>query len=197
MRKFSSRRLVTYLRKKQSLLPAGENLRILEIGCGNGWLSHRMAEIPGTKVLGSDINFTEIQQAGRVFYDMPNLHFIYTGSEDSFKDRQFDEVVFAASIQYFQSLKAIIEKTKRLLLPGGMIHILDSPFYRPDEIELARARSQAYYQSMGFPEMGKLYFHHSLDELNGFEYTVQYDPHKFPGRLSGSRSIFYWISIQS
>lgn len=51
------------------------SLDILEIGCGNGWCSHQMAEIPYANVIGLDINFTELQQAARVFSDNPNLSF--------------------------------------------------------------------------------------------------------------------------
>src|SRR5271168_5379699 len=45
-RKRSASKLVRYLagRKKTQ--------EILEVGCGNGWLTHHLAEIPGTKVTG-------------------------------------------------------------------------------------------------------------------------------------------------
>ena len=60
------------------LLNKKQPLKILEAGCGNGWLCHRLAEIPGAQVIGTDTNFTEIQQAARVFADVSNLHFIYS-----------------------------------------------------------------------------------------------------------------------
>src|SRR5438067_1617333 len=44
------------------------SLNILEIGCGNGWLSHKMACLPGVQVTGIDINKTELDQARRVFH---------------------------------------------------------------------------------------------------------------------------------
>ena len=71
LRKHSSEKLFSYLKRKN------KSLDILEIGCGNGWLSHRLSIIPGGKVIGTDINFTEIQQAARVFQHIPNLHFIH------------------------------------------------------------------------------------------------------------------------
>ncbi len=42
--------------------------RILDLGCGNGWLTHQL--IAGQKsgsVLGLDINITELEQAQRLF----------------------------------------------------------------------------------------------------------------------------------
>src|SRR5450631_3041834 len=49
LRKKSALRLVHYLADKD------QDLEILEVGCGNGWLSHQLAEIPGTEVTGLDI----------------------------------------------------------------------------------------------------------------------------------------------
>src|SRR5580658_4862747 len=66
IRRRSSRRLINFLLKKQF------RLRILEIGCGNGWLAHSLAVIPGSEITGLDINFTELQQAARVFNEVPN-----------------------------------------------------------------------------------------------------------------------------
>ena len=61
IRKRSSERLIAYLEKKHKYL------RILEVGCGNGWLSAKLSNIPNTKVTGLDINQLEIEQANRVF----------------------------------------------------------------------------------------------------------------------------------
>src|SRR5271157_59561 len=61
IRKRSGERLIAYLGRKR------RNLRILEVGCGNGWLSAKMAAIPKARVTGLDINQVEIAQANRVF----------------------------------------------------------------------------------------------------------------------------------
>src|ERR1700753_951658 len=60
MRRQSARRLVRYLSGRR------KTQEILEIGCGNGWLTHHLAEIPGNEGPGMDINFTELQQGARV-----------------------------------------------------------------------------------------------------------------------------------
>ena len=104
--------------------------KFFEAGCGNGWLSHQLSGVPGISVIGSDINFSELQQAGRVFYKIPNLHFMYGNIEsDLFEDKQFDAMIFAASIQYFSNRCRNDQEGLRLLKPGGEIHILDSHFY--------------------------------------------------------------------
>lgn len=190
VRRRSSARLVRYFeRKKQAP-------HILEIGCGNGWLSHNLAWITGSRVIGVDVNFTELQQAARVFQHLPNLHFIYTDIRNGpFSEKKFDAIVFAASIQYFESLDEIFNNTLKLLRPGGEIHILDSPFYTVSEIKAARQRTRVYYEQAGFPAMTGCYFHHSLSELQPYTFNVLYDPGKWINRLLHPKYPFYWIRI--
>jgi ubiquinone/menaquinone biosynthesis C-methylase UbiE len=190
MRKKSSQRLVRYLAAR------GKALDILEIGCGNGWLSHQFAEIPGSRVTGLDINFTELQQAARVFSDDPNLVFIHGDIRTGIlQDRQFDSIVFAASLQYFASLKKIVYLSLSYLKPGGEIHIIDSHFYRPEEIEMARRRTLTYYTSLGYPEMADFYYHHNSNDLRSFHHTIFYNPHSFRNRILKSKTPFPWVRI--
>lgn len=192
MRKASSQRLIRWLKKKK------KPLDILEIGCGNGWLSRQLATIPSSMVIGTDINFSEVQQAARVFGEIPNLHFIYTYAElGVFKEKRFDIVIFAAAIQYFESVPETIKKALKWLKEGGEIHILDSPFYSLPELLPAKQRSRDYYESHGFPEMIGYYFHHSFEDLKKFNYKILYQPGKLMKRLSGNKNPFPWIAIWS
>ena len=122
VRRRSSERLINYLKKKK------KSLSILEVGCGNGWLSARMAALGNSIVTGTDINSIELNQARRVFAGVTNLHFEARGVKDLHPDRKFDIVVFAASIQYFPSLDRIIPDTLSILKPDGEIHILGHSF---------------------------------------------------------------------
>jgi ubiquinone/menaquinone biosynthesis C-methylase UbiE len=190
-RKKSGFRLVHYLADKN------RDLDILEIGCGNGWLSHQLAEIPGTEVTGLDINFTELQQAARVFSDDPNLHFVHGDFRSGvLGDQRFDCIVFADSIQYFPSLKKIIHYSLGQLKSDGEIHIVDSHFYRPAEIEVEKRRTFAYYSSLGYPEMADFYFHHSRNDLRSFHHSLLYNPGAMRNRLLGKKDTFPWIRIQ-
>jgi ubiquinone/menaquinone biosynthesis C-methylase UbiE len=192
IRKRSGRRLARYLSAMK------RPLDILEIGCGNGWLSHQLAEIPGTKVTGLDINFTELQQAARVFNDDPNLTFIQGDIRSGIlADQQFDFIVFADSIQYFPSLKKIIHLTLSYLKYGGEIHIMDTRFYKPAEVEIAKRQTLAYYTSLGYPEMADFHFHHNSHDLRSFHYTLLYNPKAFGNRLLGKKDEFDWVCIKN
>jgi ubiquinone/menaquinone biosynthesis C-methylase UbiE len=197
IRKQSCQKLISYLQKKQSTASNEQTLKILEVGCGNGWLSHHLAAIPGSKVIGTDINFTELRQAAKVFHNIPNLHFIYSHIESGvFEETQFDVIVFAASIQYFSSLTEIIRNSLRLLKPDGEIHIIDSHFYSLSELSAAKQRSILYYQAAGFPEMANWYFHHCLDDLEQYNYSILYDPGSLFNRFLRNKNPFPWILIQ-
>jgi ubiquinone/menaquinone biosynthesis C-methylase UbiE len=172
-------------------------LNILEIGCGNGWLSNRLSCVPATEVTGLDINPVELEQAKRVFADKRNLHFIQGDLRQGvLGDSRFDLIVFAASIQYFPSLIEIISKAKTLLKTGGEIYITDSMFYDQQDLKNAKARSATYFDSIGFPEMSNWYFHHSITALDCFNYKILYRPGNFMSRFFKHNDPFHRILIK-
>jgi ubiquinone/menaquinone biosynthesis C-methylase UbiE len=189
IRKRSSERLITHLLKKK------KRLKILEVGCGNGWLSAKLADILNTHVTGLDINQVEIDQANRVF-KKENLEFIYDSFNDNtFENEKFDVIVFAASLQYFPSVVNVLKQSLAILRQGGEIHIIDTPFYNPEEAEMADERSCRYYSALGIPEMAEHYFHHSISEFWGFSYEILFNPTNVFNRLF-KKDPFYWITIQ-
>jgi ubiquinone/menaquinone biosynthesis C-methylase UbiE len=192
MRKRSCNRLLHHLQKKQS------PQKILEVGCGNGWLAHRLAGIPGCKVIGTDINFTELQQAARVFSHIPNLQFIYCDiHSEILASMEFDCIVLASCIQYFSSLPDTIQFLLGKLKQNGEIHILDSPFYKSEEIDKAKQRTMDYYRELGFPEMANYYFHHPVTALAAFEYEMLYQPSPLQHYLLQNKNPFPWLCIKN
>ena len=189
IRKRSSERLAIYLEKKKKAL------KILEVGCGNGWLSAKLSNIPNSHVTGLDINQVEIEQANRVF-KKDNLQFIYdTFNDSTFDNQQFDVIVFAASLQYFPSVVNVLKQALSNLRAGGEVHIIDTPFYSAEETEKADERSRKYYAALGLPEMAEHYFHHSIGEFWGFKYGILFNPDSLFNRLF-KKDPFYWVSIK-
>lgn len=192
VRKKSCRRLLRYLMKRKPST-------LLEVGCGNGWLSHHLAAIPFCHVTGIDVNGTELNQAIRVFGRQPNLRFIQGDIRDlAARQKRYDVIVYAASIQYFRELKSTLRfSLLHLLERDGELHILDSPLYRPENIEKARQKSRAYYHELGFPDMTGYYFHHLLADLDSFNYKILYDPAKVLNGLCTKSNPFYWICVKN
>ncbi|RYY97348.1 MAG: class I SAM-dependent methyltransferase [Chitinophagaceae bacterium] len=187
MRRRSARRLCRWLARQQ------RPLRVLEVGCGNGWLAQQLAGVPGCTVVGTDVNRRELEQAARVFV-RSNLFFTEAGLQ-AFEAGSFDVVLFAASLQYFPSLRATLDEACALLKPGGALHVLDTYFYGGEEAPAAAARSRAYFASMGCAEMAGHYFHHGREGLAPFGPQLQNRAALLLGGLFGGTKPFPWYLI--
>ena len=189
VRKRSALRVLNYLKKKDKSFTA------LDMGCGNGWLSHLLADQTNSFIAAIDINTAELNQAKSVFGKKANLRFMEGSINNIDCKQKFDIIIFAASIQYFPSFDDTIIKALSLLSEEGEIHILDSPFYKAAEIENARQRTRLYYESAGYPEMAAYYFHHSIDSLRGFAHELLFEPGSLKNKLTGNKDPFPWICI--
>lgn len=101
-----------------------KNLRVLEIGCGAGRMTHALAEVFG-EVHGVDISGEMVAQGRRFLADVPNVHLHHNNGIDLvvLGDLRFD---FAFSFIVFQHIpsRAIIEnyvrEVGRVLRPGSL-----------------------------------------------------------------------------
>lgn len=143
-----------------------QGFKILDLGCGNGWMAARLAAQSAREVWAADLNITELEQGCRVF-PRDNLHFVYGDIlQDVFPAGYFDAVVMAASLQYFRDIQALLASIRRVLKPGGFLEIIDSPFYPSQTAQAAaRERSRQYFRQVGYPEMIDYYHHHLPDGL--------------------------------
>lgn len=195
IRSKTTKNLLNYLHNKKDITS------ILEIGCGNGWLSNRLAKSTNCTVVGLDVNLVELKQAAKAFELSQHVHFVFGNIvDDIFARNSFDVIILAAAIQYFNNLPDLFSHTFPLLKDDGEIHIVDSPFYHQDQLPEARRRSSKYFASMGHPEMAKHYFHHSMDTLREFNPTIVYDPDGIRNRVLRKWFIkdlspFPWIRI--
>ena len=106
-------------RLTQYLLRRSKPLSVLDLGCGNGWLSNLLSKF-GHRVLGVDQNRYELKQAARVFSPNPCLFFIETNIFSApFMTGTFDVIVLASVIQYFHDLPALLKVLLGYLKPRG------------------------------------------------------------------------------
>lgn len=156
----------------------GPTLRILEVGCGNGWLSSYLQK-HGHTVLGIDPFTLELEQAARVFEGGPTFARMNLFNT-TLRPNYFDAVVFAASIQYFRDPVSTLKRALDLLCKNGRVHVMDTVLYA-NSVQAAEAkeRSRWYYKSMGVPEMGTNYFAHTFKDLEAIgPPTVLHRPSK-------------------
>jgi SAM-dependent methyltransferase len=193
----SADRLCAYIRAQ------GRSIRVIDAGCGNGWLANRIATIESAFVTGVDRNGAELDQARRVFGGWPNLDFVAGDLPDGVPTGgPADLVVLASVIQYLPDLAGAVETLLARAAPHGELHILDSPFYGADDVAAARQRTRSHYADVGVPEMAEQYHHHVWDELAAFRFDVVYRPDGWQRKverrlLRRPRSPFPWIRIQA
>ena len=102
-----ARRILRYLR------PRHEE-RLLEVGCGRGWLTQRMQELcPAT--YGIDVNPKSI--AHGVTGNLTTMDAL----DLRYDDEQFDHVYSFHAIEHIQDAAGALREMSRVLLPGGRI----------------------------------------------------------------------------
>ena len=113
--------------------------QILEIGCGNGYLTLELAR-DGHEVIGIDLSpeIIEVAERSRAAHPDPpgfgSLRYICTDVNTwSASDASFDAVIFNRSLHHLSELEQTIAKVKRLLKPGGRIICQDYAYDRFDE----------------------------------------------------------------
>lgn len=194
IRRHSLNLLMDHLRS----LPHGQ--RILEIGCGNGWMSRHLATLPTVEIIAVDRVEDELNQARRVF-PLDNLHFLNVdifGPELELE--RFDLIIMAASAQYFPDFEKLILRLRELRKPGAAIHLLDTPFYEAGEVPAAIARTREYYEKMGHPALAADYYHHLWRDAERLGGELLYDPRTWWSRmqrkLGRPLSPFPWLRFQ-
>lgn len=183
MRADSLRRFRAYLKKRYD----SRSLNILDVGCGNGWMSHCLFK-DGHKVTGVDLNVIELEQAEKVFKTTDKLVWMFADVMiNDIPGAPFDIILFSASCQYFPNIDELTKRMKELLSHNAEIHLLDSAFYKSSQIYQAKARSIDYYSRLGFPSMARRYFHHTIEGLVSCGYKKLH-----PGPFNFFRKTLQW-----
>lgn len=144
---FNFRRLrecSTLLRWLQS--SAGE--RILDVGCGDGYYSERIART-GAAVVGIDINRKALARAQK--RRRPGLEFVEMNAEElDFPEACFDKIVSFCVIEHFANDEQVLALLARALRPGGLLVFSADSLSLPGISELERGRHRSRYAVNSF-----------------------------------------------
>jgi ubiquinone/menaquinone biosynthesis C-methylase UbiE len=140
-------RAKTYEYLTSQLLPA-DAMDIADLGAGNCWLSYRLREL-GRNPVAVDLS-TDAQDGLGAARHYPHPFPLVQAEFDQlpFADRQFDLVIFNASLHYSTDYRRTLVAALRCLRPGGKLMVLDSPLYKLAEHgEQMRAEKHRQFQA--------------------------------------------------
>jgi SAM-dependent methyltransferase len=124
--------------------------KILDLGSGNGWLSHQLA-LHSYASCAVDIN-DDWDDGLRGVRHYPLRWPALLSSFDSlpFPHASLDVAIFNGSFHYSESQSATLEEVKRVLRPNGQIIIMDSPIYSDPSSGLQMVADRARYHQENF-----------------------------------------------
>jgi SAM-dependent methyltransferase len=105
--------------------------RILDLGCGSGWLCRRIARLaPKGRVVGIDIAGEMVRRARAAGREHANLNFLEAAADRiPCGDGSFDKIISVESAYYWPDPAACIREMFRVLGEGGSAWILIN-YYR-------------------------------------------------------------------
>lgn len=128
------RRFVRAVLERRAREVAPREAMVLDLGAGNGWLCHRVRRL-GHRAMALDLRTDAVDGLGAARSYGSRLAPLFPRIAATFDaipltDRSVDLAVFNASLHYALDLHTALAEAARVVLPGGRIVVLDSPFYR-------------------------------------------------------------------
>ncbi|HEV7860909.1 MAG TPA: methyltransferase domain-containing protein [Pyrinomonadaceae bacterium] len=112
-------------------LPTGS--RILDVGCGSGWLSEYFARL-GYDVTGIDISPALIEMARERLQNVPygvdretplRYRFLAHDIESALLDETFDAIICYDALHHFEDERAVLRNLAAMLEDGGTLFVLE------------------------------------------------------------------------
>lgn len=146
-------------------------LRVLDLGAGNGWLSHRLTLLGNVCVAVDWLDDPDDGLGAALYYPTT-----FTRVQADFDllpmvAGQFDAVIFNASLHYSANPSATLRSASKALMNGGALVVMDSPVFAKDADgrRMLAERWQSFADRIGRPvEWGAGYL-----TVDGLERTAK------------------------
>jgi len=98
--------------------------RVLDLGCGTGWASRRLARV-ADEVVGLDVADEMLRRAEHASSDFTNVRYLWGSAEKiPVPDNYFIKVLSVESFYYYADQGTALDELRRVLQPGGKLFIL-------------------------------------------------------------------------
>lgn len=100
--------------------------RVLDLGCGTGWASRRLAKlVPNGEVVGLDVADEMLRRAEKASAGVKNVRYVW-GSAESIPaaDNLFTKILSVESFYYYADQGKALDEIRRVMAPGGRLFIL-------------------------------------------------------------------------
>ena len=100
--------------------------QVLDLGCGTGWASRRLARIvTGGEVVGIDVADEMLRRAEQASAGIRNVRYIWGSAEKiPAQDHSFTKVLSVESFYYYADQGKALDELRRVMAPGGRLFIL-------------------------------------------------------------------------
>lgn len=107
-------------------------LRVLDLGAGSGWLSHRLSAL-GHRAVAVDAIDDEVDGLGAARHFATPFAAVQADFDAlPLVPGQFDLVIFNGSLHYAPDSAATLERAHQMLARGGALVVMDSPMFPAD-----------------------------------------------------------------
>lgn len=126
-------RFVTAVLERRAREVAPREATVLDLGAGNGWLCYRVRQL-GHRAIALDLRTDAVDGLGAARGYGSHLAPLFPRVAAAFEaipltGRSVDIAVFNASLHYALDLHSVLAEAARVVVRGGRIVVLDSPFY--------------------------------------------------------------------
>lgn len=177
------------------LLPSHQ-LKILDLGAGNCWLTHQLTA-RGHPCVAIDIS-TNCDDGLGAQRHYPT-HFMCAQADFDalpFVPGQFEVAIFNASLHYSPNVKNTLRHVRSFLKQNGMIFVIDSPTFRdsPAGQKMVANRDEQFIREFGFDKVfqyGSGYLTRRQMKSAGFRFHTSN-----PGFRWAVRRVWSWIKLR-
>ncbi len=100
--------------------------RVLDLGCGTGWASRRLARVvTAGEVVGLDVADEMLRRAEQTSEGIKNVRYVWGSAEKiPAADNAFSKILSVESFYYYADQAKALDELLRVMAPGGKLFIL-------------------------------------------------------------------------